>query len=272
MLAESRRLQIIDFLSSAGNGVVSVSALAQALGVSEMTVRRDLNWLEQHSILTRVHGGAIAFRSDATQAQDEKPFGIRLNDASPQKKSIGWAAAELVQDGDRIILDAGTTTQQVARNLGNKNKLTVITNNIPISAELSRYEQIETILLGGHLKHQELCTIGPMVKQALAILSVDKCFLSAAGFTIQHGASDPDMREVEVKQAMIQASGEVILVADSSKYGVVALVKICLLKSVHKIVTDDAISSQAVAELEAEGIQVITPQRTAQKRISSLPE
>jgi DeoR family fructose operon transcriptional repressor len=272
MSAEARRFQIIDYIGQAGNGVVSVSNLAQRLGVSEMTIRRDLDWLEKRSILTRVHGGAIAFQSEITQMQAEKPFGLRLNESNPQKKSIGWAAAKLVQDGNRIILDAGTTTQQIARNLGGKDNLTVITNNIPISTELSRYEQIETILLGGQLKHRELCTIGPMVKQELAILSVDIHFLSAAGFSVRHGATDPDMREVEIKQAMIQASSEVILVADSSKFGLVELVKICPIDSLNKIVTDDSISPQAVIELEAEGIEVITPQRIAQREIISTQE
>ena len=271
MPAEARRLQIINLISRAGDGVVSVTSLAHLLGVSEMTIRRDLDWLEERSILTRVHGGAVAFQSGGALTETEKPFSVRLNDANPQKKSIGWAAASLVQDGDRIILDAGTTTQQVARNLSSKNQLTVITNNIPISAELSRYQHIETILLGGNLKHQELCTVGPLVKQGLSVLSVDKCFLSATGFSVRHGATDPDMREVEIKQAMIQAANEVILVADSSKFGLAQLVKICPLNALQIIVTDESISAQAVFELEAEGPRVITPQWVAQKQASLPP-
>jgi DeoR family transcriptional regulator, fructose operon transcriptional repressor len=264
MPAEARRIQIIDILSQTGNGVIAVGELAQQLGVSEMTIRRDLDWLEQRAILTRVHGGAMAFQKDLLQRSEEKPFDDRLNESNAQKKAIGWAAAQLVKDGDRIILDAGTTMQQLARNLGGKNGLTVITNNIPVATELSRYPQIETILLGGILKHQEMCTLGPMVKQGVSILSVDKYFMSASGITVRNGATDPDMREAEVKQAMMQAAGEIILVADSSKFGLVKLVKICPIQSLRRIVTDDTLPAQTAAELEAEGVEIITPERFSQ--------
>lgn len=260
MPAEARRLQIIDLLERSNMGVVSVRDLARHFHVSEMTIRRDLDWLEEHSILTRVHGGAVAL-----QKEEEKPFGDRLQESNPQKISIGWAAAKLVQDGDRIILDAGTTTQQVARNLHRHSSLTVITNNIPIAHELAAFHQIETLLLGGVIKHQELCTVGPSVKQELSVLSADKCFLSAAGFNLRQGITDSDMREVEVKQAMIQAAAEVILVADSSKYGLTKLVRIAPLQAVSKIVTDDLLRPEAVAELEAAGIEVITPERLARQ-------
>jgi DeoR/GlpR family transcriptional regulator of sugar metabolism len=263
MPAEARRLLILDQLNKTG-GVISVSDLAGKLQVSEMTIRRDLDWLESRSILTRIRGGAMPYQSDS-----EKPFDDRLKEYNPQKQSIGWAAAQLIKDGDRIILDAGTTTQQVARHLASRVNLTVITNNIPISTDLASCPNIETILLGGHLKHQEMCTVGPMVKQALSMLSVDKLFLSGAGFSIRQGVTDPDMREVEVKQAMIQAANEVILIADSSKFGLAQLVKICPIRAVQRIVTDDAISPDAVAALEAEGIAVITPDCLARKTIQS---
>ncbi len=261
MPAEARRLHIIDLLNKTG-GVVSVSDLAEKLQVSEMTIRRDLDWLENRSILTRVHGGAMAYQSDP-----EKPFDDRLKDYNPQKESIGWAAAQLVKDSERIILDAGTTTQQVARHLFNRANLTIITNNIPISSELAEYPHIETILLGGNLKHQEMCTVGPMVKQGLSMLVADRLFLSATGFSVRQGVTDPDMREVEVKQAMMQAANEVVLVADSSKYGLSQLVRICPMQAVHCVVTDDALPDEAAAALEAEGITVITPQRLARQVI-----
>ena len=262
LLAESRRLQIVALLSRAGQGVVSVRELSRLLGVSEMTIRRDLDFLQESQVVKRVHGGAVAY-----QAEAEKPFALRLSEFDPQKKSIGWAAAQLVEEGDRIILDAGTTTQQVAIHLGCKKNLTVITNNIAAAIELARCPQIDTILLGGTLKHQELCTVGPMVKQGLAALSADKLFLSAAGLTIQHGATDPDLREVEVKQAMIAAAREVILVVDSSKWGQSKLARIVPLDQVHIVVSDDALPAQAIHQIESLGresraIQVITPERS----------
>jgi DeoR family fructose operon transcriptional repressor len=127
MLAELRRLRIAEYIRQREGGVMSVAELSQLLAVSEMTIRRDLVLLESKSILRRIHG-AIAYRH-----WGDKPFSDR-QPAIPQKKVIGWLAAQLVKDGDRIILDAGTTTMQVAYNLTRKNRLTVITNNIPISS------------------------------------------------------------------------------------------------------------------------------------------
>ena len=210
-------MQIIDLLGKSGTGVVSVTVLARQLGVSEMTIRRDLDWLEQRSVLTRVHGGAISNQKD-----EERPFEERLLQSNPQKSIIGLAAAQLVHGGERIILDAGTTAQQMARNLIGCSALTVISNNIHIMSALARIAQIEAIMLGGTLKHLEMCTVGPMVTQALSVLSVDKCFLSVAGFDAIQGLTEQDMREVEVKQAMMRSAREVILVADSSKWGQVS--------------------------------------------------
>lgn len=256
MPAEARRLQIIELLGKSDTGSVSVSALARLFDVSEMTIRRDLDWLEERSVLSRVHGGAVLFHKD-----DERPFIDRLLQSNPQKAVIGRTAAALVKDHERILLDAGTTTQQLARNLVHCSALTLITNNIHIISDMAGYPHIEAIMLGGNLKHQEMCTVGPMVTQALGLLRVDKCFLSIAGFDLQHGLTDQDMREIEVKQAMMRSAREVILVADSSKWGEVKLMRVAALTEVDKLVTDDMLSGEAIASLEAAGIEVITPDR-----------
>ncbi len=126
MLAESRRTLIVDILGRSKDGVVTIASLSRQFGVSEMTIRRDLDWLASHAMVTRVRGGAVAHSS-----RDEKPFGDRLGDFGPQKKAVAWAAAQHVGDGDRIILDAGTTTQQLASALVTmKLRLTVVTNNV----------------------------------------------------------------------------------------------------------------------------------------------
>jgi DeoR/GlpR family transcriptional regulator of sugar metabolism len=254
--ADSRRRQIVDLLNRAENTAAAVSELSRSLGVSEMTIRRDLDWLARRGLVTRVHGGAVLYK-----VHEERPFGDRLKEANLQKKSIGWAAAQLIEDGDRIILDAGTTARHIALHLDCKKNLTVITNNLAAATELSRCGQVETILLGGSLKHQELCTVGPMVKQGLAALSADKFFLAAAGLTLKHGATDLDLREVEVKQAMMAAAAEVILVTDSSKWGQTRLARIAGLEQIHRLVTDDAFPAEALASLEEAGLKVITPRR-----------
>jgi DeoR family transcriptional regulator, fructose operon transcriptional repressor len=267
MPAEARRMQIIDILNRAGNGVVGVNDLARQLSVSEMTIRRDLDWLEQRSILTRIHGGALAYQGDDLGEIEEKSFQDRLKESNTQKKAIGWAAAQLVQDGDRIILDAGTTTQQIARHLSGKTNLTIITNNLAVGSELARFPHIDTIVLGGNLKQQELCTVGPMAKQGMSILAADKVFLSTSGFTTRSGITEMDMREVEIKQAMMQAARRIILVADSTKYGLTQLVRVCPIQAIHILVTDSLLPPEAQAELEAEGLRVITPDRLAQSSL-----
>ena len=259
MLAELRRLRIAEYIRQRESGVVSVAELSQMLAVSEMTIRRDLARLEGKSILRRVHGGAIAYQIP----EGDRSFSDRSARANPQKRVIGWLAAQLVQDDDRIILDAGTTTLQIAYNLACKNRLTVITNNIPISKELSACPNITILLLGGMVKHIELCTVGNMVKQALSTLSVDKYFLSATSFSIPMGAMETDMAETEVKQAMLRSAGEVILVADSFKFDMTSLIQVAPIGQIHKIVTDDGLPLETIRAIESQGVEVFTPLRGA---------
>jgi len=257
MLGATRRKQIVDLLRGKENGTVTISELSEALRVSKMTIHRDLEFLENKDLLRCVHGGAVAFSLDETGA----PFLDRVSSADSQKKEIAQIAAQLVNDGDILILDAGTTTREVARNLVTKNKITVITNNIPVAVELGPCQQINSIMLGGVIKHIELCTVGGMVKQALSYLSADKLFLSAAGISLKRGLTDTDMAEVEVKQAMIHAAAKVILVSDSSKVNIHAMVKIAPIQEIHIWVTDDRVDPEMITAVEALGIQVITPSR-----------
>jgi DeoR/GlpR family transcriptional regulator of sugar metabolism len=265
MLVEERRRRILEIVNQKDSGVVSVEELAALLAVSAMTVRRDLDWLEALSLVRRVRGGAVAFRTLA----DEKAFHDRGGVFSHEKQAIGRVAAQMVRDGERIILDAGTTTLEVARNLGHLENVAALTNALPVAEALCQHPRISTILLGGMLKRRELCAVGPMVTEQLAHLSVDKVFLSAAGFNIPRGITDHDMLETEVKRAMIRAAREVILVADSSKWGAVCLVQIAALRAVHALVTDNGLPPEAVEAIEAEGVRVLTPSRFATQRVLS---
>jgi len=257
MLAELRRLRISEYVRQHESGIVTVAELSQLLAVSDMTIRRDLAFLERRSVLRRVHGGAVAYQ----QTDGDKSFVYRSTRADPQKKLIGWLAAQMVNDDDRVILDAGTTTLQVAYNLACKSHLTVITNNIMVAKELSQCTNIVIILLGGIVKHNEMCTIGDMVNKSLSLLSADKYFLSTTSFSIRMGAMETDMAETEVKQSMLRSAGETILVADSSKFDVTSLIQVAPLKQIHKIITDDRLPAEAIRDIEAHGVEVITPLR-----------
>ena len=255
MLAEQRRLRITEYVQQQESGIVTIAELSEMLSVSDMTIRRDLDLLERQSVLRKVRGGAAAIQ------QIDRSFDFRSKKADPQKKIIGWLASQLVHDGDRIVLDAGTTTFQIASNLACKNHLTVITNNLLAAQELSRCTNIIILLLGGIIKHQELCTVGDMVKQSLSLLSVDKYFLSVTSFSIPMGAMETDMAETEVKQSMLRSAGETILVADSTKYNVTSLIQVAPLRRISKIVTDDGMPVDAIREIEAQDVEVITPAR-----------
>jgi DeoR family fructose operon transcriptional repressor len=257
MLAEQRRLRITEYVQQHESGIVTIAELSQMLSVSDMTIRRDLSLLEGQSVLRKVRGGAVAVQ----QLDGDKSFAYRSKKADPQKKIIGWLASQLVDDYDRIVLDAGTTTFQIASNLACKSHLTAITNNLSVAQELSLCTNIIIILLGGIIKHHELCTVGDMVKQSLSLLSADKYFLSVTSFSIRMGAMETDLAETEVKQSMLRSAGETILVADSSKFNMTSLIQVAPLKQIAKIVTDDGMPADAIREIEAQGVEVITPMR-----------
>jgi DeoR/GlpR family transcriptional regulator of sugar metabolism len=255
MLAEARRRRILEVLADSESAAVAVEPLAEQLRVSGMTIRRDLDWLEARGLLRRVRGGAVTTGDIPTW----KPFGERRDEYSREKQLIGWRAAQLVCDNQRIIVDSGTTTLHLARNLACRQNLVAITNSLPVAEELVRCPGVTAILLGGLLKPRELCSVGPTVAEELARLSVDRVFLSAAGFEIARGVTDPDMREVEVKRAMIRAAREVVLLADSSKWGEVALAQIAPLRGIHTLVTDNGLPADAARAIRAAGVQVLTP-------------
>lgn len=264
MLAEQRQARILEVLSESGNGIVTVSGMCDLFGVSGMTIRRDLNRLEEAGLARRVHGGAVSYEAMVY----EKPFLTREKECGVEKQEIGRLAAQMIANGETIILDAGTTTQQIARSLVHKEELTVVTNAIPVAVALSNYLQVQTIMLGGMLKRKELCMVGPLVIEELSAMSVDKLFLSTAGFSVDRGATDPDMRETDVKKAMIRAAKEVILVADSSKYGFVAFAQITPLQAIHKVITDNGLPPEAIAAIEAEGVEVVMPGHTSASRLA----
>ena len=255
MLSEVRRRRIMEIIAESESATATVEQLSDMLGVSSMTIRRDLDWLDERGQLKRVHGGAVG----VDVAPSWKPFGERREEFSPEKRQIGWLAAQLVADGERIIIDSGTTTLHIARYLECRHDLVTITNSLPVAEELVRCPGVTAILLGGLLKPRELCCVGPTVTEELARLSVDRFFLSAAGFDIERGVTDPDIREVEVKRAMIRAAREVVLVADSSKWGEVALARIEALGAIHKIVTDCGLPNDAARAIERLGVEVLRP-------------
>ncbi len=254
-ITEKRRASIVEELQR--HEVVKVAELSKCFGVSEVSIRRDMRHLEELGALERVHGGAIAVANGraagpATAARDPR---------SEQKQRIGRAAAALVAPGDRLILDSGTTTLQVAAHLPTHplatGHLTVITASLPIVRQLGARKGFHLIVLGGIYVPDYELMVGPQTIEALKGLHADKIFLGTDGLTFSQGITTANVLEAEVDRAMVRAATEVIVVADSSKIGGIGLATIMPLNGIHKLITDTDAPADFVARLRQMGIDVI---------------
>lgn len=232
MTTQQRRGLIIEALEARGQ--VLVEGLAAEFGVSLVTIRKDLSELEARGLLHRTHGGASwAHRSLFNPSFREKAY---LQQA--EKQAIARATLELIEEGDSLILDAGSTTHALARAMKKKFRhLHVITNSVPIALELAETGW-ELLLLGGSVRHHSQALIGPATVRALEPFHVDKAILSATGASVAHGLTTPNDLEAQSKRAMIRAAATVIAIVDSSKLGRVTLSSFAALTELSCFVTD----------------------------------
>jgi DeoR/GlpR family transcriptional regulator of sugar metabolism len=251
MLQTERRQSILDLIDR--EGAIQVNDLFKRFPVSEMTLRRDLAALERQGLLRRVHGGAVSDRGRSY----EPPFLARRSDHQEEKQRIGRAAAALIKNGDSITLDVGTTTLEVARNLGEKQDLTVLTPSFQVAALLSGQPGIRLILAGGILRPGELSLVGHVAERTFQDFYVDKLFLGAAGIDLKAGLTEYNLEDTLVKQAMLRSAKHVILVADASKFNRVAFAAIAPLRAIHTIITDSALDSTIVAQMKKNNIEFI---------------
>ncbi|MGH2969967.1 MAG: DeoR/GlpR family DNA-binding transcription regulator [Solirubrobacteraceae bacterium] len=246
MLAAQRRHEI---LRAVRTGTAHVGELAAAFGVSEMTVRRDLADLERGGKLTRVHGGAVV--------ADEPSFAEVAVERLEQKDRIGAAAAALVQDGQTIMLDIGTTTLQLARHLRGR-RVTVITTNLAAYEELLPEASIELVLLGGVVRRNYRSLVGVLAEDALRQLRADVAFLGASGIEEDLAVVDTTMVEVPIKRAMLAAAARSVLLADSAKFGMRGVVRVCGPEDLDVLVTDGDAPAAARTSLARADVEVVT--------------
>jgi DeoR/GlpR family transcriptional regulator of sugar metabolism len=253
-ITEKRRSSIIEELRR--HEVVKVSELSKCFGVSEVSIRRDIRYLEKLGVLQRIHGGAVS----ATTKSAAQTVAQRADPRSEQKQRIGRAAAAMVQPGDRLLLDSGSTPLQVAAHLSNEllatGKLTVITSSLPIVRQLGGHRGLHLIVLGGIYLSDHQVTVGPQTIEALKSLHADKLFLGTDGLTFSQGLTTANVLEAEVDRALVRAATEVIVVADSSKIGGIGLATIMCLGDMHKLITDSDAPADFVARLRHLGIEV----------------
>lgn len=251
---EKRKLAILEELANAHR--VLVSDLSQKFGVSEVSIRRDLEELEARGLLRRVWGGAVS----VPQTILEWSFNEKMMMHKEQKERIGRAAAALVKDGDVIIMDSGTTVVHVARHISRDiltaGHLTVITSSLPIVRELGCWKGVHLILLGGIYLPQQEVVVGPQAIASLSGLHADKMFLGAGGLSLDVGATTVTVLDAEVDRACVKASEQVIAVIDSSKIGRKGLATVVPLTEIDILITDDGAPPDFIAQATALGVEV----------------
>ena len=229
----------------------TVDELMEHFSVSAATVRRDLDALEKQGLVRRFRGGAML-----EQAPPELPALQRAAEQAEEKARIGKAAAHLVADGETIFLGSGTTVLEVAKNLHGKKGLTVITNSLLVVNELAHDEEIDTVVIGGMLRHSELSMIGHIAEQALAEVRASKVFMGIRAIDLKNGLTNDYLPETLTDRAILNIGAQTIILADHTKCGVVSTAYLAPLSAIDILITDDKTDSQFTKALTALNIQV----------------
>jgi len=248
--SERRREQILAYLNARER--TTVGELSTALGVSEVTVRKDLDQLEAQGFLTRVRGGAVV----SGRGRLERYFAAREQEHLEEKRRIAQAAATLIFSGQQIFLDASTTALQVARLIKDREDLIVVTNGLYTALELNFSTNVTTIVVGGTMRHRSSSLVGSFNYNSLQRLRVDIGFFSARSVNARDGLMESDIEEAQLKQQMVSASGVVVGVVDSSKFGGTAFSAFALPQEIDRIITDDNAPSDIVDQLRSQGLTV----------------
>lgn len=249
----SRRIRILEALKT--HGQVNVNDLSESLGVTGVTIRNDLAQLEKKRVLIRARGGAIKIEQNFTS--EDYPLSDKQKKNYFEKREIGKRASELIEENNTIIIDSGSTTYELAKNLKRFNHLSVITNALNVATILAECNNINVIVPGGILKKNSLSLVGILAERGFKDYFCDKLFLGVDGFDLDFGISTPDPEEAHLNQIMIDISKEVIVVADSSKFQRRGFALIATVNRINTIVTDKGILPENKNRLERLGIKVI---------------
>ncbi len=248
---EERRERIVALVEREGR--ITVADICRIFGVSEATARRDLEALAGAGRIQRVRGGAIPVRL----ALPEPPLMMRMQEQREAKMRIGQQAASLIRPGESVFLGSGSTVLEVARVLRRYPSLTVITNSLPVINLLASVPDITVLALGGMLRPEELSFIGHMAERALSEVRASKIVIGIRGISLEHGLTNDYLPEVLTDRAILKLGGQVIVVADHTKLGVVAPVFVAPLEAMDVLVTDRDADPAFVEGLRERGVQVI---------------
>jgi DeoR/GlpR family transcriptional regulator of sugar metabolism len=248
VLVEERRSQLLELVRA--KGFASLPELAEVLQVSESTIRRDLDYLEESGTARRTHGGVFY----AGPSPKLPHFDERQPAQWDKKKQIARVAVELVEDGDTVLLDGGSTTYEVARLLVGR-RLQIVTNSLPVANLFAANANTDLVIVGGYVYPRTGVALGPYANEMLQQLSVRRTILSVSGIN-ERGFFNNNLLLVETERAMMRAADEVIVVADSTKFGRQSLAHLCSLEEIQHLVVDHAISKDWRRKVADAGVQL----------------
>jgi DeoR/GlpR family transcriptional regulator of sugar metabolism len=249
MSAAERQKRIEDYLKKAE--FASLEELAAHVGASVSTVRRDVTALEQSGNVKRTHGGARI----VSPPSDEFAFSARDTQQLDEKEAIGAAAAALIQPGQSVIIDAGTTAYHVARHLVDKAQM-VVTNSLPVANLFASASRVEVVVSGGIIYPRLGVLVGPLAVETFAKVHADVAIMSAGGITPE-GVTNSHALLIDIQRQMIRGAQKIILCLDHSKLGRKSIIQLCELEVVDVLVTDSKASAEQIGELRARGIEVV---------------
>ncbi len=247
---EERINKITELLAK--RGYMSVLELAEVMNVSDMTIRRDLEKLDKEGLIRRTHGGAYIELSML-----EVDYHIRETVYLPEKEAIGRKAYTLIQPGESIFIDAGSTTSFLASSIDDTKKLTVVTHSIVVSQALMNKHNVDTIMLGGKLHSATQSLIGPLTEEGLKKFKYTKAFLGTSGINLSEGLTISTIDEVPIKRQAALNSKRVILLADSTKFNKDVLAVFLRIDEIDTIITDWHLKETDRKILEEKGIEVL---------------
>jgi DeoR/GlpR family transcriptional regulator of sugar metabolism len=249
MLSAERHAAIVELLRQRGR--VVANDLSAELGVSADTVRRDLRELDESGLLRRVHGGALPRTGDVAS------FATRADRAPEAKMSIARRAAELIKDGQVVILDGGTTAVELARALRPNLRATIVTTSPPAAVALSEHRGVNVAVIGGTLRHHALVTVGAETVDALRMIRADVVMLGVCAVHPELGVTSDDLEEAHVKRAMIDGAAAVVALADHDKLGTAMSVFVAPIDAITTLITDSDVKDQSLEPYQAAGIEIL---------------
>ncbi|MTI94679.1 MAG: DeoR/GlpR transcriptional regulator [Firmicutes bacterium] len=248
----ARRLYILDYLKE--KETVEIGVLAEELGVSTMTIRRDLNQFAKQGLVSLTHGGAVLNYGATIEAN----YAIKQGHMVEEKKRIGQAAAKLVAEGSAVFIDCGTTPQEVAVQLIHSSNITVLTNSLLAANTFAQSPKVKLIMVPGLFRAKSMGFLGPAAIEFISRMRFDYVFLGTEGVDCETGITVPDIDDGEMKRALVSRANKVVVVADHTKIGQKFMMSVCPASQVSTLVTGKEASKDIIRSMEQAGVSVVT--------------